>query len=678
MNITELARQLKIPTQELREKLPELGFDIGMRAIKVDDGLIDKIAEAWNQNKRLEKAKKEREDIRRVEVGEGAKEVAEESAKKVVHIPEAIIVHDLAEKIGLPVSKVIIELMKNGFMATINESIDFETAAIIADDLGIAVERGGDEETEVTSGKTAQDKLEKLLKQDKKESQETRPPVVVVMGHVDHGKTSLLDAIRKTNVAGKEAGAITQHIGAYQVNSAQGRTITFIDTPGHEAFKAMRARGGVAADIAILVVAADDGVRPQTLESIKVVQGENLPFIVAINKIDKEEADIDRVKKELSEINLSPEDWGGKTICVPVSATTKQGLEELMEMILLIADMEKEKLKADPKREAVGTVIETRLDKNEGPVATILIHTGTLRLGDAVIAGKSYGTIKALRDFQKKPVKTAVPSMPVEVLGLKTTPQVGDILEVVADKKFLKQKIKQGSVDRNQGARAVHQTVDKEQPAEDSEINNLNLVLRADKLGSLEAIVESIEQAKYEEVNVAIVKRGLGNITEPDILQAESSSENSKALVIGFNVGVNPGVEILAQEKKVALKVYKVIYELLDDIKKNLETLLTPERVRIDLGELKILEVFREEPSFMIVGGRVTKGKIVKYVLADVVREGQVLGSGSIKELQSNKQEVTEAKSGKECGIKFESKTKVEVGDLLEVYRIEERVKTLK
>lgn len=671
MNITELARQLRIPTKELREKLPVLGFDIGMRAIKVDDRLVDKIIGAWKKMERQETIRRESERFKRVGFDEQNSRNVRPEDKRVVQIPEVVTVHDFAGKIGLPVSKVITELMKNGFMATINESIDFETAAIIADDLGVVVEKGEPEQIKEGTPKTSQGKRKRLLEKRDDKDLEVRPPVVVIMGHVDHGKTSLLDAIRETNVAAREVGAITQHISAYQVEF-KNRKITFIDTPGHEIFKAMRARGGSVADIAILVIAADDGVQPQTLESVKVIQEENLPFVVAINKIDKEEADVKKTKKELSEINLLPEDWGGKTICIPVSAITKKGLDELIEMILLVADMEKDKLRADVRHEALGTVIETRLDKNEGPAATILIHAGTLRTGDAVIVGKVYGKAKALRDFQRKSIREAGPSTPVEILGLKATPEVGDILEVITDKKFLRQKIKRGEVSSKVTLLTKIQAVEKKQ-----RVSNLNLVLRADKLGSLEAIAAAIQEIEYEGVNVTIIKQGLGNITESDILQAESAALNSKTLVIGFNVKTNPGVDILAHEKGVMLEVYKIVYELLDDIKKNLEKLFVPEKVRIAIGEVEILEVFRREPDSMIIGGRVTKGKVVKNILADVVRGGQVLGRGKVVELQSNKQPVNEAKPGSECGIKFEGRVGIEVGDILEVYRVGERERTL-
>ena len=671
MNVTELARKLKIPTKELRQKLPELGFDIGPRAIKVPDTLVERIITAYQESLSAEAEAKAGEEVQR----SVAEQAEEEPAEKKVKIPETISVHEFADKLGLAINKVMAELMDNGVMVTINEEIDFETAAIIAEDLGFKVEKSQKNE-ETKKGQAAKTKLKSLLNKDKKDALKLRPPVVVVMGHVDHGKTSILDAIREANVVSTEAGAITQHIGAYQIEHKK-RIITFIDTPGHEAFKSMRARGGGVADIAILVIAADDDVQPQTLESIRVIEQEKLPFIVAINKVDKSEADCDKIKTSLAELNLSPEDWGGKTICVEVSALKKTGLNDLLEMILLVAALEKENLKSDFSRPAIGTVIESHKDKNQGPVPTILIQAGTCRLGDSITIGETYGKIRALKNFKNEDIKEATPGTPIQIIGLKDTPTLGDILEVIPDAKELKKKIKSGQVKKTTKFNLGRGIVEKTATNQEIEIKNLNIILRADVVGSLEAVIESIESIKHKEINLNVTKKGLGNVTEADILQAEVSEVTDKSLVIGFNVAFNPGVKALAQEKAVIIKTYKVIYELIDDIKKNLESLLSLERIRHDTAKLEVLKIFRKEPDAVILGGRVTKGKVTKDLLVDILRAEKLIGTGKVTELQSNKQPVTETKTGSECGLKVQSKAKIEPADILEFYRIEEKAKTL-
>ena len=671
MNVTELARKLKIPTKELREKLPVLGFDIGLRAIKIDDSLVDKIIQAFKAQDAQTLLEKSAEEVKRAP----EKTDEETKPKKVIKIPETISVHNFADAIGLTINKVMAELMNNGIMVTINEEIDFETAVIIAEDLGVKVKKS-QENAETEQAETSKAKLEKILSKQEKSSLKPRPPVVVIMGHVDHGKTSLLDAIRETNIVASEAGAITQHIGAYQVERKK-QVITFIDTPGHEAFKSMRIRGGNIADIAILVIAADDDIQPQTLESIRVIEQAKLPFIVAINKIDKPEADCDKIKTSLAGLNLSPEDWGGKTICVEVSATKKQGLDDLLEMILLVADMEKENLKADYSCPAAGTVIESHKDKNEGPIATVLIQSGACRIGDSVVVGITYGKIRALKNFKNENITIAYPSTPVRLLGLKSAPNVGDIMEVVLNPKELKKKIKSGLVKKTTQFELGRGIVQRIGHKENLEIKNLNIILRADVVGSLEAVVEAIEEVKHEEINLNIVKKGLGSVTESDILQAEASEVGDRSLVIGFNVGLNSGVNALAREKAVGVKIYQVIYELIDDIKKKMEGLLSLERIRHDVGKLEVLKIFRTESGIMVIGGRATQGKITKELQVDILRDGKLIGPGKIAGLQSNKQEVTEIKSGSECGLKISTKAKIEEGDILEFYKIEEKAKKL-
>src|SRR3989338_3710667 len=419
MNATELARKLKIPTKELLEILPAVGFDIGRRAIKIDNRQAQKIIEQWP---RLLAEYKEK--LAAVAATEEVVETKTEGPKKIA-IPAVIRVRDFAQKLAIPLSKVMADLMKNGVLSSMNEEIDFDTASIVGQDLGFEVV--SDNQSSGQEEKNKSETLETLLAETDKTKLKMRAPVVVIMGHVDHGKTKLLDAIRKTNVMEGESGGITQHIGAYQVETEHKgakKTITFLDTPGHEAFKAMRSRGGQIADLAILVVAADDGLKPQTLESLAIIQKEKLPFIVAINKIDKESADIERVKKELTEVNILPEDWGGKTITAPISALKGQGIKELLDLALLVADMEE--LKADASGTAVGTIIESHIDKGEGPVATVLVQAGTLNREDLLIVGPVAGKVKALKDWNGADVDRATPGMPVKILGLKNLPEVGE------------------------------------------------------------------------------------------------------------------------------------------------------------------------------------------------------------------------------------------------------------
>ncbi len=661
MNITELARKLKVDPKELREKLPQLGFDIGKKAIQIDDQVAKKVIVLWPEF--IKKTEEESGIISEVEE-------KKEEETKTIFIPSFITVHQFAEKLNLPVTKVIKELMKNQIIATINERIDFETAAIIGEDLGFKIKRA-EEEEEKEREKEKKEKFENLLKEKLKKAKNLiqRPPIIVVMGHVDHGKTLLLDTIRKTNIVQQEEGGITQHIGAYQVKQ-RGKIITFIDTPGHEAFKSLRARGGMVSDIAILVIAADDHIQPQTLEAIKIIQEEQLPFIVAINKIDKEEADIEKIKKELAEINLVPEDWGGEVICVPVSAKTGQGIENLLEMILLVADLHKDKFTTTSEGEAIGTIIESKIDPTAGPVATVLVHSGTLKIGDSVIVGNSYGKIRAMKNWQGKPIEEAPPSTPVRFLGFKSLPEAGDILEVVNDQKEFKKRIRELEKTKEISLSSFASLETKKIKKEEKEEKiTLNIILRADVLGSLESIVHSLGKIKLKKGKIKVIKQGLGNITEADVLFAEAS----KAIIIGFRVKANPNLVLAAKNRNVEIKTFQVIYELLDFCQKELTKLIPPEIVRKKLGEVKILAIFRSEPNSMIVGGKVIEGKIRKGTKAEIKREEQIIGRGEIEEVQVNKVETQEVEEGKECGIKFKGKPLIKIGDILQVYLEEKK-----
>ncbi|KKR19818.1 MAG: Translation initiation factor IF-2 [Parcubacteria group bacterium GW2011_GWE2_39_37] len=651
MNLTELARILKITPQELRDKLPLMGFHIGQKAIKVDNRTASKIINQWPiLYKRLQQA--EQANIKK-EI-----ESAGPVIKKEVKIPAFINVRDFAALAGLPINRILAELMKNSIFASLNEKIDFETASIIGSDLGLEIIP--ENESEETST-TEVDKLSEILK--KEEKMEGRPPVIVVMGHVDHGKTKLLDAIRTTDVVAGEAGGITQHIGAYQV-TRKNKILTFIDTPGHEAFTAMRSRGAKVADIAVLVVAADDGVKPQTVEAYRIIEAAKLPFIVAINKIDKPEADINKTKQELStQLNITPEDWGGKTICVPISAKVGTGIEDLLDMILLTADMETENIMSNPLATAAGTVVDSKIDKGEGPVATVLIQNGTLRIGDQLIFnGQIYGKVKSLKNYRGENIAQAEPSVPVKIIGLKITPEVGDLLETGDGEKIKIKKMKSG----------LQKTETKYSTQDESNVKKINLIIKSDVFGSIEAIQESLEKIGNTEVKADIVYKGLGNIIEGDVARAESM----KAQILGFNVKAIPKAEELAREKRITIKTYRIIYDLIDDVKQQLQALLEPEVKKVELGKLVVKAIFRSDLNEQIVGGRVLTGQLEKDSFFEVERGGKIVDQGNLLELKSGKEAVTTVDEGQDCGMKIKV-APIKESDVLIFYKEEKVVKKL-
>lgn len=653
MNTSVLARQLKVTSGELLEKLPSLGFDIGAKAIKIDDRLVPKIIEAWKKAEKKESFKKELAKVTEIRSKDKVDTIQQQ---KEIAIGDTIIVKDMASAMNFPVAKIMAELMKNGIMVSLNEKIDFDTATIIAEDLGFKVIKKENTQTEQET--SAKEKLSHLLSQ--RQADDNKTPVVVVMGHVDHGKTKLLDAIRQTNVVAQEAGGITQHIGAYQV-TAHDRLITFLDTPGHEAFKAMRSRGGQIADIAILVIAADDGLQPQTLESLSVIQKEQLPFIIAINKIDKAGANLDRVKQELVELNLTPEDWGGKTICQPISALKKEGIKELLDLILLVADMEN--LKADSQGAAVGTIIESNINKNEGPVATVLIQAGTLHIGDMFVVGSIPGKIKTLKDWTGKNVNAATPAMPVKILGLKQLPQVGEILEVVNDKKLYRDKIKNMSGNHKQN-NTLNQAAGTNTEEDGSDTNILNLIIKSDVLGSAEAIEESLAKIKISGAKVKILKKGLGLINEADILNAAATN----ALVIGFHIKENKTIQSLATEKNVTVLYFDIIYKLLEDLEARLKNLKAKKTIHKIIGKMQVLAIFKAGKNSMIFGGKVIDGKITKKCKIKVLKNGEVEAIGEIINLQAAKENVSEVVSGNEAGIEYKGEAIIAVNDILEFF----------
>lgn len=585
---------------------------------------------------------------------------------RVVEISEVISVKEFAEKTGLGAAKVIGELMKNGILANINQQIDYDTAQIIADDLHIKIKK---KISQASAEDVFKGNLEALLKEEDPAHLEPRPPIVVVMGHVDHGKTTLLDSIRNTQVAAGESGGITQHIGAYQVEK-NGKKITFLDTPGHEAFTAMRARGAKVTDIAILVVAADEGIKPQTIEAIQHAQAAEVPIIVAINKIDKEGADPDRVKGELGEYNLIPEEWGGSTIMAPVSALTGQGIPQLLEMILLVADLEN--LKANPDRTAVGTVIESHLDKSLGPVSTVIVNSGTLHIMDNLVIGGTFGRVKLMKDYTGKNQRVAGPSTPVLIAGIAEPPQSGDIFQVVSDEKTARMQamnvrtLKEAELIAKRGVGEIISQISS------GKLKQLKLVLKADTKGSLEAIKQSLSQIKNEDVGVKIILSGVGSITESDVMMAAAA----QGIVMGFHTGANFHVKKTAEREGVEVLTYTIIYKLLDDIKKILTGLLEPEIIETILGRAEVKKIFMTERKQMIVGCKVINGHIEKTKVR-VFRNEQQVGEGQIQSLRKVDQTVHEVSEGNECGIMYTGFLPLQEGDVLEAYKMEKRVRTL-
>lgn len=653
MNITELARILRISPQELHDLLPQLGFAIGQKAIKVDNNTAKKIIKDWPYLRREWEQKKAEAAIKKQD------EVLPKE-KKTISVPKVITVRSYAELAGIPVNRVLAELMKNGVFTSINEKIDFDTAAIIGENLNLDVRLA---EVKLEDDEKEDKKLEAILASEDKKDLQERPPVIVVMGHVDHGKTKLLDSIRNTDVVAGEAGGITQHIGAYQI-TRKGRVISFIDTPGHEAFTAMRSRGAKVADIAILVVAADDGVKPQTVEAFRIIEAAKIPYLVAINKIDKPAADVNRVKQELStQLNITPEDWGGKTICSPISAKDGTGIEELLDMVLLVAETESTSLKANPEALAAGTVIESNVDKAAGPLATILVQNGTLRVGDQLCFNEVvYGKVKSLKNYKGEEIVAAGPSTPAKILGLKISPAVGDILNVGEGEKVKTKKIKTTS----QAADVMPLSGD-DNP--EDKTPKVNVVIKTDFLGSAEAIEESLMKLNGEKVKVRVISKGLGYITEGDVKRAEDSG----AIILGFNVRMSPAMETLVRERQVSVKLFSIIYDLIRFVKDEMQLLVKPEINRVELGRLKVLAVFRTETGSQIVGGKVLDGELKNNSLIDVKRGDDFIVSGRLTRLQSGKQDVESVEKDQEAGLKYEGKPLVAVDDILVVYR-EERV----
>jgi translation initiation factor IF-2 len=591
--------------------------------------------------------------------------VVEEREPEAIKVPSGATVREVAETLGVGSAEVIKKLMQLGEMATLTQTLSDETIAVVAEELG--------QKVEVVSA--AEEVPDEPVYEDAAEDLAERPPVVTIMGHVDHGKTSLLDAIRETEVVASEAGGITQHIGAYQVHQ-NGKTISFIDTPGHAAFTAMRARGANVTDIAVIVVAADDGVMPQTVEAIDHAKAAGVPMIVAINKIDLESANPDKVKGELANLGLSPEDWGGETIFTNVSAKTQEGLDELLENILLVAEVEE--LRANPEAPASGTVIESHLDPGRGPVVTILIQRGTMRVGDALVAGPEWGKVRAMQDHTGARLREAVPGDPVEVLGFEGVCEAGERVETVENDRRARQLAQQRAqrLKAERLARSQARKVSLEEvfaKAQEGEIKELNIVLKADVSGSLEALQDEIAKVPQDQVQINVIRAAAGGINESDVMLAAAS----EAIIIGFNVRPLADARRAADQEGIEVRTYSVIYKVTEDLRAAMEGMLEPEQVEEALGQAEVKELFRASRVGTIAGCLVTDGRIVRGASCRLVREGTVVWTGRIASLRRFKDDVSEVEEGLECGVVLENYQDVKVGDVIEAFETKQVEKTL-
>jgi len=575
---------------------------------------------------------------------------------KEITISEGITVKEFSEKLGIKASLVIKQLVDRKIFATINQTLDVKLAEELAKAFGATTQKATYEEEavqEIDLTEVAGD-------------QQTRPPIVTVMGHVDHGKTSLLDAIRETNVAAKEAGGITQHIGAYQVE-VNGRSITFIDTPGHQAFTRMRARGAKVTDIVILVVAADDGIMPQTREAIDHARAAGVPIIVALNKIDKPEAQPDRIKQQLTEVGLMPEDWGGDTVCVPVSAKLKQNIELLLENVLLVADLQE--LKANPSRPAIATVLEAKLDRGRGAVATLLVRNGTLRIGDHYLCGAAFGRVRAMFDDRGEALKEAGPSMPVEVLGFEAVPEVGEPLQVVTDVEKAKQIVTYREVKAREAAMAKTRVTLEQLHAQlrEGEEKELNLIIKADVGGTAEVLSDTLQKLSNDKVSIRVISTGVGAITESDVLLASASD----AIIIGFNVRPERSAAALAEQEEVEVRLHTIIYELTDEIKRAMAGMLEPVFKEVFKGRADVRETFRISKVGTVAGCYVSEGVIPRDAQVRLLRDNVVVHTGRIDSLKRFKNDASEVKTGFECGISLSNYQDIKPGDVIEAFTME-------
>ena len=648
MRIYELAKELGVSSKELITKLEEFDCEVSSHMSSIDKEIVELLKEAFNGDAKYTEETEEDENMREIYMG------------------ESITVKDLAEKIEGNVNKIITKLISLGVMASINQEINFDTASIVAEDFGIIVKKESNENENENDELNEVD--ETLDFEDSEESLVERSAIVTVMGHVDHGKTSLLDAIRKTDVTAVEAGGITQHIGASTVE-INDKEIVFLDTPGHEAFTAMRARGAQVTDIAILVVAADDGIMPQTIEAINHAKAANVPIIVAINKIDKVDANPERIMQELTEYGLVPEPWGGDTICMPVSALKREGIDELLEMILLVSEMQE--LKANPNRKAKGTIIEAQLDKSKGPIATVLVEKGTLKIGDAVVVGTTHGKVRAILDNKGKKLKTARPSTAVVILGLSEVPNAGEHLYAVNNDKEAR-RIAEDRIDKQRLTQLKTTQMisldDLFDQIKKGKVKDLNLIVKADVKGSIEAIKQSLQKLSIEEVNVNPIHGGVGAITENDIMLASASN----AIVIGFNVRPTSSAMNLAEREEVDVRTYRVIYHAIEDIKDAIKGMLDPEYKEVVLGRAEVRATFKVPNIGVIAGIYVLEGKMKRNASVRLLRDNVVIHEGDIASLKRFKDDAKELNTGYEGGLGIDKFNDIKEGDVIEAYIMEE------
>jgi translation initiation factor IF-2 len=685
VRIYELAKELEVSNKELISVLmDEFGVEAKNHMSVIDEEDADLIKELYEEQKKEAAEKKEiieeyeskiNEDISKqqrknskIRKGGNKKneEKVDETPDEVIEMEQTIVVKDLADKLKKPVVEVIRALIFQGVMASVNQEVDFKTASTLVESFGsIPVLK---EQNVGDVAKEQEDEMDALEEASSEGTETKRPPIVTVMGHVDHGKTSLLDAIKKSKVTATEAGGITQHIGAYTVD-VNGERITFLDTPGHEAFTSMRARGAQVTDIVILVVAADDGIMPQTVEAINHCKAAEVPMIIAVNKMDKESANPDKVKQELTEYGLVAEDWGGDTICVPVSAHTKEGLDSLLEMVVITSEMLE--LKADANRRAKGTVIEAKLDKGRGPVASVLVQNGTLKSGDSIIVGTTYGRIRAMIDDKGDNTKVAGPSIPVEILGLSEVPAAGDRFTVVKDEKTArimadsrKEKIRQ---DHFQTSNRVSMENLYNQ-IQEGKVKELSVIVKADVQGSSEAVKQSIEKLSTDDVKVRVIHGAVGAITETDVSLAYASN----AIIIGFNVRPDNNAIAVAERDNVEIKTYRIIYDALDDIKSAMIGMLEPEYKEVVIGRCEARQVYKISNVGTIAGCYVLNGKLTRNCKVRVLRDSVVITESTLASLKRFKDDVKEAAAGYECGLSVDRFNDIKEGDIIEGYIMEE------
>jgi translation initiation factor IF-2 len=690
IRVYNLAHELDMDSKEVIELLNDLDIDVSSHMSTITDETAELVkgmyagdntaAENEEAHKEAVKAEAEKSKEEAEKAAEAAEQAeseteaeaeaeedeVEETEEDAVEIETPITVKEFAEEIGQAPNNLIVELMNMGVMASVNQSLDEDTLELLAEEIGVKIKFKSEEEEKASLrvGPEIEDKEEDL---------EVRPPIVTVMGHVDHGKTTLLDVIRESRVAGSEAGGITQHIGAYQAE-VDNKKITFIDTPGHEAFTAMRARGAQITDIAILVVAADDGIMPQTEEAINHAKAAGIPIIVAINKIDKANAQPERVKQELTEYGLVPEDWGGNTICVNVSALQKQNIDELLEMIILVSEMEE--LKANPNRLAEGIVIEAELDKGRGPVATVLVKNGTLKVGDPLLAGLTSGRVRAMFNEYGDSLDIAGPSSAVEVLGFNEVPDAGDFVQVLEDERQARDVASDRQDEKRQAELKSDAKVsldDLYKQIQEGEVKELNIIIKADVQGSIEALKASLLRLGTDEVTVNVIHTGVGGVNETDVNLASASN----AIIIGFNVRPDNNALKAAEKEKVDIRTYRVIYKALEDIKDAMAGLLDPELREEVTGRAEVRDTFKVPDVGIIAGAYITDGHVNRNYDARLIRDGVVIHEGTISSLKRFENDVREVKSGYECGIGIENYNDIKVGDIIEFYTYKEIKRSL-